>query len=202
MNPSPTFPATPFSVCVYCGSRNGNDPAYEAAARRIGTLIGERGWRLVYGGGRAGLMGVVADATLAAGGTAVGVIPHALMSRELGHAGLTELHVVDTMHQRKQMMAERAGAFLALPGGIGTFEELFEVWTWRQLGYHDQPIGLLNTAGYYDDLLAFLGKTVERGFLSTAQMDLLQVSDDAATLLDRLAALAGGAHQRDNYSAI
>jgi uncharacterized protein (TIGR00730 family) len=202
MNPSPTFPATPFSVCVYCGSRNGNDPTYEAAARRVGTLIGERGWRLVYGGGRAGLMGVVADAALAAGGTAVGVIPQALMSRELGHAGLTELHVVDTMHQRKQMMAERAGAFLALPGGIGTFEELFEVWTWRQLGYHDQPIGLLNTAGYYDDLLAFLGKTVERGFLSTAQMDLLQVSDDAATLLDRLAALAGGAHQRDDYSAI
>jgi uncharacterized protein (TIGR00730 family) len=145
---------------------------------------------------------VVADATLAAGGTAVGVIPQALMSRELGHAGLTELHVVDTMHQRKQMMAERAGAFLALPGGIGTFEELFEVWTWRQLGYHDQPIGLLNTAGYYDDLLAFLGKTVERGFLSTAQMDLLQVSDDASTLLDRLATLAGGAHQQDDYSAI
>jgi uncharacterized protein (TIGR00730 family) len=100
------------------------------------------------------------------------------------------------------MMAERAGAFLALPGGIGTFEELFEVWTWRQLGYHDQPIGLLNTAGYYDDLLAFLGKTVERGFLSTAQMDLLQVSDDASTLLDRLATLAGGAHQQDDYSAI
>ncbi|KQU77081.1 MULTISPECIES: TIGR00730 family Rossman fold protein [unclassified Rhizobacter] len=194
--------AAPFSVCVYCGSRAGEDPAYEAAARQVGTLIGRNGWRLVYGGGRAGLMGVVADATLAAGGTAVGVIPHALMSRELGHPGLTELHVVDTMHERKKMMAERAGAFLALPGGIGTFEELFEVWTWRQLGYHDQPIGLLNVAGYYDELLAFLGKTVERGFLSTAQMDLLQVSDDAPALLARLAALAGGAHQPDDYSAI
>jgi uncharacterized protein (TIGR00730 family) len=194
--------AAPFSLCVYCGSRVGDDPAFEAAARQVGTLIGRNGWRLVYGGGRAGLMGIVADATLAAGGSAVGVIPHALMSRELGHTGLTELHVVDTMHERKRMMAERANAFVALPGGIGTFEELFEVWTWRQLGYHDQPIGLLNTAGYYDDLLAFLGKTVERGFLSTAQMDLLQVSDDASTLLDRLAALAGGAHQRDDYSAI
>ena len=129
---------TPFSLCVYCGSRMGDDPAYEASARQVGTLIGLRGWRLVYGGGRAGLMGVVADATLAAGGTAVGIIPHALMSRELGHGALTELHVVDTMHERKRMMAERADALVALPGGIGTFEELFEVWTWRQLGYHDQ----------------------------------------------------------------
>jgi uncharacterized protein (TIGR00730 family) len=193
---------TPFSLCVYCGSRSGNDAAYEAAARRVGTLIGERGWRLVYGGGRAGLMGVVADATLAAGGTAVGVIPQALMSRELGHTGLTELHVVDTMHQRKQMMAERASAFLALPGGIGTFEELFEVWTWRQLGYHDQPIGLLNVAGYYDDLLAFLAKTIDSGFLSTAQHGLLNVGDDAATLLTQLASLAATAHQPDDYRSI
>jgi uncharacterized protein (TIGR00730 family) len=193
---------TPFSLCVYCGSRSGTDPAHEAAARRVGTLIGERGWRLVYGGGRAGLMGVVADATLAAGGTAVGVIPPALMTRELGHPGLTELHVVDTMHQRKQMMAERASAFLALPGGIGTFEELFEVWTWRQLGYHDQPIGLLNVAGYYDDLLAFLAKTIDSGFLSTAQHGLLNVGDDAAALLTQLASLAGTAHQPDDYRAI
>jgi uncharacterized protein (TIGR00730 family) len=193
---------TPFSLCVYCGSRSGTDPAHEAAARRVGTLIGERGWRLVYGGGRAGLMGVVADATLAAGGTAVGVIPQALMTRELGHPGLTELHVVDTMHQRKQMMAERASAFLALPGGIGTFEELFEVWTWRQLGYHDQPIGLLNVAGYYDDLLAFLAKTIDSGFLSTAQHELLNVGDDAATLLTQLASLAGTAHQPDDYRSI
>jgi len=192
----------PFAVAVYCGSRLGDDPAYAEAARRVGTLIGERGWRLVYGGGRAGLMGVVADATLAAGGSVVGVIPHALMSRELGHAGLTELHVVDTMHERKRMMAERADAFVALPGGIGTFEELFEVWTWRQLGYHDQPIGLLNVAGYYDELLRFLEKTVARGFLSTAQQDLLEVSDDAATLLSRLATLAGNAHQPDDFSAI
>ena len=144
----------PISLCVYCGSRPGDLPAYADAARAVGTEIGRRGWQLVYGGGRAGLMGVVADAALAAGAAVVGVIPQSLMVRELGHAGLTELHVVDTMHQRKTMMAERSDAFLALPGGIGTFEELFEVWTWRQLGYHDQPIGLLNVAGYYDPLLA------------------------------------------------
>jgi len=195
-------PDRPFSVCVYCGSRPGADPRHAEAARAIGTLIGARGARLVYGGGRVGLMGVVADAALAAGAPALGVIPRSLMEREVGHGGLTELQVVETMHERKRRMAEQADAFVALPGGIGTFEELFEVWTWRQLGYHDQPIGLLNTAGYYDDLLAFLGKTVERGFLSTAQMDLLQVSDDAPTLLDRLATLAGGAHQPDDYSAI
>ena len=195
-------PDRPFSVCVYCGSRPGADPRHAEAARAIGTLIGARGARLVYGGGRVGLMGVVADAALAAGALALGVIPRSLMEREVGHGGLTELQVVETMHERKRRMAEQADAFVALPGGIGTFEELFEVWTWRQLGYHDQPIGLLNTAGYYDDLLAFLGKTVERGFLSTAQMDLLQVSDDAPTLLDRLATLAGGAHQPDDYSAI
>jgi len=119
----------PFSVCVYCGSRNGVRPAYRALALRLGTAIGRRGWQLVYGGGRAGLMGAVADATLAAGGTVVGVIPDSLMNLEVGHAGLTELHVVQTMHQRKQMMAERSHAFIAMPGGIGTFEELFEVWT-------------------------------------------------------------------------
>ena len=190
------------SLCVYCGSRPGEWPVYADAARAIGAEIGRRGWQLVYGGGRAGLMGVVADAALAGGAEVIGVIPESLMARELGHTGLTELHVVETMHQRKTMMAERSDAFLALPGGIGTFEELFEVWTWRQLGYHDKPVGLLNAAGYYDDLLAFLGKTVERGFLSTAQMDLLQVSDDAPALLARLAALAGGAHQPDDYSAI
>ena len=138
------------SICVYCGSRPGELAAYTDAACEVGTLIGQRGWRLVYGGGRAGLMGVVADAALAAGASVVGVIPESLMDRELGHPGLTELHVVETMHQRKMMMAERSDAFIALPGGIGTFEELFEVWSWRQLGYHDKPLGLLNVAGYYD----------------------------------------------------
>ena len=140
---------SPLSVCVYCGSRTGASPAFEAAARATGALIGRMGWQLVYGGGRAGLMGAVADAALAHGARVVGVIPESLMHRELGHTGLSELHVVQTMHERKRLMAERSDAFLALPGGIGTLEELFEVWTWRQLGYHDKPVGLLNSDGYY-----------------------------------------------------
>jgi uncharacterized protein (TIGR00730 family) len=176
-----------FSVCVYCGSRHGNRPSYTAAARALGEAIGNRGWQLVYGGGKVGLMGEVADATLAAGGRVVGVIPDSLMRREVGHAGLHELHVVPTMHQRKQMMAERADAFIALPGGIGTLEELYEVWTWRQLGYHASPIGLLNVDGYYDELLRFMRRTVDEGFLSAEQMAAVRVGDDAARLLLDLA---------------
>jgi uncharacterized protein (TIGR00730 family) len=190
------------SLCVYCGSREGSQPAYAQAADAVGTLIGQLGWRLVYGGGRAGLMGRVADAALAAGATVVGVIPDSLMARELGHPGLHELHVVETMHERKQMMAERADAFLALPGGIGTFEELFEVWTWRQLGYHDKPIGLLNVDGYYDTLVAFLGQTERHGFVSQAQRALLQVDTDAGRLLNRLGQLALEATQPDDYRNI
>ncbi|MEW6704527.1 MAG: TIGR00730 family Rossman fold protein [Pseudomonadota bacterium] len=190
------------SVCVYCGSRHGDSPAFTAAARRLGQAIGTRGGRLVYGGGKVGLMGEVADATLAAGGQVVGVIPDSLMRREVGHDRLSELHVVPTMHQRKQMMAERADLFIALPGGIGTFEELFEVWTWRQLGYHDKPIGLLNIEGYYDALLAFLEQTVARGFLSPAQRAVMEVGSDPAELLDRLAALAVLAAQPDDYTQI
>ena len=192
----------PISLCVYCGSRPGDLPAYADAARAVGTEIGRRGWQLVYGGGRAGLMGVVADAALAAGAAVVGVIPQSLMVRELGHAGLTELHVVDTMHQRKTMMAERSDAFLALPGGIGTFEELFEVWTWRQLGYHDKPLGLLNVDGYYDALLAFMAQTVAQGFVAPAQHALLQVDSDAVALLDRIAALMPLATAPDDYRRI
>jgi len=191
-----------FSVCVYCGSRPGELPAYAEAARAIGTEIGHRGWQLVYGGGRAGLMGVVADAALAAGATAVGVIPESLMGRELGHRGLTELHVVETMHQRKMMMAERSDAFLALPGGIGTFEELFEVWSWRQLGYHDKPLGLLNVAGYYDALLGFLMHSRDQGLMTTAQTDLLQVGSEPLVLLARLAELATLATGPDDYRHI
>jgi uncharacterized protein (TIGR00730 family) len=176
-----------FSVCVYCGSRPGELAAYADAAQAIGTEIGRRGWQLVYGGGRAGLMGVVADAALTAGAAVVGVIPESLMGRELGHRGLTELHVVQTMHQRKMMMAERSDAFLALPGGIGTFEELFEVWSWRQLGYHDKPLGLLNVASYYDALLGFLMHSRAQGFMTTAQTDLLHVNDEPLTLLQQLA---------------
>jgi len=192
----------PFSLCVYCGSRHGARPEYTAAARAVGAEIGRRGWQLVYGGGNVGLMGEVADATLAAGGRVVGVIPRTLMEREVGHRRLHELLVVETMHQRKQMMAERAHAFLALPGGIGTFEELFEVWTWRQLGYHDQPIGLLNVAGYYDALVAFMAQTVTEGFLSAQQLDVVSASADSPALMDRLLALAGGASGRDDFDRI
>lgn len=185
-----TSPA-PFSVCVYCGSRPGARPAYMALARALGTAIGQRGWQLVYGGGRAGLMGAVADATLIAGGRVVGVIPDSLMRLEVGHAGLQELHVVQTMHQRKQLMAERSDAFIAMPGGIGTFEELFEVWTWRHLNYHDSPIGLLGAEGYWQPLLAFLEHSVAEGFMDDAQMAMLHRSDDIATLLDTLHAQRG-----------
>jgi len=191
---------TALSICVYCGSRHGARPAYSAAARALGTAIGSRGWQLVYGGGKVGLMGEVADATLAAGGRVIGVIPEALQAREVQHTGLHELHVVPTMHVRKQMMAERADVFLALPGGIGTLEELYEVWTWRQLGYHDQPVGLLNVEGYFDDLLRFMALSMTEGFLSPAQHELLQVGDDAEALLLQLSALAAGSHGRDDYS--
>ncbi len=173
----------PVSICVYCGSRHGNKPAYTAAARELGAAIGSRGWQLVYGGGKVGLMGEVADATMAAGGRVVGVIPESLKLREVEHRGLDELHVVPTMHLRKQMMAERADAFIALPGGIGTLEELYEVWTWRQLGYHRNPIGLLNTDGYYDDLLRFMRHSVAEGFLSAEQMAAVQVDTDPQALL-------------------
>ena len=190
------------SICVYCGSRPGAQPVFADAARAIGHEIGQRGWQLVYGGGRAGLMGIVADAALEAGATVVGVIPQSLMDKEHGHQGLTELHVVQTMHQRKMMMAERSDAFLALPGGIGTFEELFEVWSWRQLGYHDKPLGLLNVAGYYDALLGFLEHSRETGFTTGAQAELLQVDADPMRLLQRLGHLAPLAKAPDDYRGI
>ncbi len=190
------------SICVYCGSRHGNQSAYTEAAQALGRSIGERGWQLVYGGGKVGLMGEVADATLAAGGRVVGEFQESLQRREVGHDGLSELHVVPTMHLRKQMMAERADAFVALPGGIGTLEELYEVWTWRQLGYHDQPIGLLNTAGYYDGLLRFMQHSVDEGFLSAQQHTVLQVHADPIELLDRLAADVQGATAADDYSRV
>lgn len=190
------------SLCVYCGSREGSHAAYAAAAEAVGTAIGRRGWQLVYGGGRAGLMGRVADAALASGARVVGVIPRSLMEREVGHAGLSELHVVQTMHERKLMMAQRSDAFVALPGGIGTFEELFEVWTWRQLGYHDKPVGLLNVEGYYDALLGFMSQTVADGFVSAPQHALLQVASNADALLDLIASLATLATAPDDYRRI
>ncbi|HXD05604.1 MAG TPA: TIGR00730 family Rossman fold protein [Burkholderiaceae bacterium] len=191
----------PFSVCVYCGSRTGATPSHVEAAREVGRLIGERGWRLVYGGGKVGLMGVVADAAMAAGANVIGVIPQALMQREVGHQGITQLQVVQTMHQRKQAMAERSDAFIALPGGIGTLEELYEVWTWRQIGYHDRPVGLLNTEGYYDGLLGFMDRMVAEGYLSSPQFDVLQVRSEPADLLDRMAELAERSVDHDDFSA-
>jgi hypothetical protein len=190
------------SLCVYCGSRDGATPAFSAAADEVGTLIGRSNWQLVYGGGRAGLMGRVADAAISSGARTVGVIPQSLMQRELGHQGLDELHVVDTMHQRKQLMAQRSDAFLALPGGIGTFEELFEVWTWRQLGYHDKPVALLNVDGYYDKLIDFLDQTTTHGFVHAAQRELLLVDDDASRLFARIAEAAKVATQPDDYRRI
>lgn len=183
---SPTF-----SLCVYCGSRPGAHPAFIDTARAVGQWIGSRGGQLVYGGGRNGLMGIVAEATLEAGGRVIGIIPKALVEKEWAHHGCTELHVVDTMHERKRMMAERADAFVALPGGIGTFEEFFEVWTWRQLGYHDKPVGLLNVAGYYDGLETFLRTGVEQQFMNAWQMELIRIGRDPATLLPELVQAAG-----------
>ena len=197
MNPLPeiamsTAQSANFSICVYCGSRPGADPRFAQSARDTGALIGSQGWELVYGGGNVGLMGMVADATLAAGGTVYGVIPQTLIDKEVGHTGLTELHVVDNMHTRKTMMFERADAFVALPGGIGTFEELFEIWTWYQLGMHHKPFGLLNVAGYCDPLIAMLDSMVAQGFLNSAVRGLLQVGTDAGELLPRLHQLANG----------
>ncbi|MGC1174063.1 TIGR00730 family Rossman fold protein [Polaromonas sp.] len=180
-----------FSVCVYCGSRPGVDPSFAETARRVGTWIGEHGGQLVYGGGRNGLMGIVADATLAASGRVIGVIPKALVEKEWAHTGCTELHIVDTMHERKRIMAEHADAFLSLPGGIGTLEEFFEVWTWRQLGYHAKPVGLLNLNGYYAELLAFLASSVKSGFMSDWQMELIHVGSEPEALLQQLVQVAG-----------
>lgn len=191
-----------FSICVYCASRMGSREIYAQAARDVGREIGRRGWQLVYGGGNVGLMGVMADAVLQAGGRVVGVIPESLMRREVGHTGLHEQHVVPTMHVRKQMMAERAHAFLALPGGIGTLEELYEVWTWRQLGYHDQPIGLLDTESFYQPFLAFMRHAVDEGFLAREQLASLHIGREPALLLDHLHAMASREGRPDDYSRV
>ena len=180
-----------FSICVYCGARPGTKPEFTQAAQAVGTWIGQHQGQLVYGGGNNGLMGVVADATQAAGGRVVGIIPHALAQKEFARHACDELHMVDTMHQRKHMMAERADAFLALPGGIGTFEELFEVWTWRQLGFHNKPIGLLNVAQYYDGLIQFMHNTIQQGFVADWQMDFIQQSNQVSELLPWLVQVAG-----------
>lgn len=184
-----TTPA--FSICVYCGSRPGTNPAFMDVARSVGEWIAQHNGQLVYGGGRNGLMGIAADAALQAGGRVIGIIPKALVEKEWAHQECTELHIVDTMHERKRMMAEKADAFLALPGGIGTLEELFEIWTWRQLGYHDKPIGILNTANYYTGLLAFLAHAKEQQFMNARQMGLVHASDTPEVLLRELVQTAG-----------
>ena len=191
-----------FSLCVYCGSRPGADPRFAEVAAETGRWIGAHGGQLVYGGGNNGLMGVLADAALQAGAPVVGVIPHSMVEREWAKRDCTELHIVDTMHQRKSMMAERADAFLALPGGIGTFEEFFEAWTWRHIGFHDKPIGLLDTGGYYQSLLAFLREGVQQGFMSERQMEMLTVEAEAGPLLEKLVAAAGMSPGRMDLSQI
>jgi hypothetical protein len=180
-----------FSICVYCGSRPGSEPAFADSARQVGLWIAQNKGQLVYGGGHNGLMGTMADACLQAGGRVIGVIPKALVEKEWAHTGCSELHVVENMHERKRLMAEHADAFLAMPGGIGTFEEFFEVWTWRQLGYHDKPVGLLNIKGYYDNLLAFLSTAVQQGFMNAGQMQLISSGTNTESLLKSLVTEAG-----------
>ena len=161
------------SLCVYCGSSTGRDPAHRTAAAAVGRLLAANGVRLVYGGGAIGLMGVLADAVMDAGGEVLGVIPTGLFSNEVGHQGITELVEVGSMHERKQRMAEEADAFLALPGGLGTLEELAEITTWAQLGIHSKPVGVLDLDGFWQPLLAFLDSAVESGFLRPANRELV-----------------------------
>jgi uncharacterized protein (TIGR00730 family) len=175
-------------LCVFCGSSEGNDPAYLQAARALGETLARSGIGLVYGGASVGLMGVLADAALVAGGEVTGVMPRALVEKEIAHGGLSDLRVVGSMHERKALMAELSDGFVALPGGIGTFEELFEVWTWAQLGHHTKPCALLNVRGFYDGLIAFLDKVVERGFMKDAHRSMLIVAQQPMELLERLEA--------------
>ena len=176
------------SICVFCGASSGNDPRYAAAAAAVGERLARRGIQLVYGGGRLGLMGSVADGALAAGGRVVGVIPRGLVDRELAHTGVSELRVVETLHERKAVMAELSDAFIALPGGLGTLEELAEVLSWAQLDLHAKPIGLLDVGGYFAPFEAFLDHAVAEGFIAERHRRLLLVDDD----LDRLLAAFAG----------
>jgi uncharacterized protein (TIGR00730 family) len=172
------------SVCVFCGSNGGANPAYLAAAEEVGAGLARRGLRIVYGGGRVGLMGALADSARAAGGEVVGVMPQALVDREIGHTGIDDLRVVDTMHERKALMVELADAFIALPGGIGTLEELFEVYTWAQLGIHAKPLALLDVAGYYEPLAAFLDHAVDQQFLRADMRAALSIARSLEAVLE------------------
>lgn len=173
-------------VCVFCGSSAGNRPIYQETAARLGTLMAERGIGLVYGGGCVGLMGVTAEAAMKAGGEVIGVIPGALVQREVAHNNITELRVVDTMHQRKALMADLSDAFVMLPGGYGSLDEFCEIVTWLQLGIHHNPCGILNVEGYYDSLLAQFDRAVKDGFISPKNRGMILVEDDPERLLDRL----------------
>ena len=173
-----------FSVCIFCGSSFGDDPRFRSAAEETGREIGRRGWTLVYGGAHVGLMGVVADAALRAGGRVVGVIPRFLYEREVGHDGITSLEIVGSLTERKLRMGEISDAFLSLPGGIGTLDELFEAWSWSQVGLQHKPSGLLNVAGYYDALVSFIERATAAGFVKPKHRQWLSVSDDVGELLD------------------
>ncbi|HMF16866.1 MAG TPA: TIGR00730 family Rossman fold protein [Gemmataceae bacterium] len=173
-------------VCVFCGSSRGANPAYSEAARTLGQLLAQRGLELVFGAGHIGLMGVLADAVVAAGGKTSGVIPRSMVERELAHTGLDHLHIVETMHERKALMADLADAFISLPGGFGTADELFEILTWAQLGIHQKPVGLINIAGFFDPLLAWLDRAVADGFLKPHHRRLLIEAATAEKVLDRL----------------
>ena len=173
-------------LCVFCGSSIGTQPAYREAAEALGAVLAKRGVGLVYGGGNVGLMGVIADAVMAGGGNVIGVIPQSLADREIAHAGITELRVVDSMHARKAMMAELSDAFIAMPGGVGTFEEFFEVVTWTQLGLHRKPCGLLNVNAFYTPLALFIDQAVTEGFIKPAHRAAIVVDSDPVRLLDTL----------------
>ena len=174
------------SICVYCGSNTGSQPIHADVAATVGRSLAELGIRVVYGGGQVGLMGIVADAAMAAGGEVIGIIPAALDRREVAHTGLTELHIVETMHERKAMMAELSDAFLTLPGGLGTLEELFETLTWNQLGIHRKPVGLINVDGFFHPLLAMLDQFVARGFLRQEHRELLLESESLPEMIAQM----------------
>lgn len=174
------------SICLFCGSNRGSNPAYSDAARELGATLAARSITLVYGGGNIGLMGLAADAALAAGGRVVGVIPGFLKEKEVAHDGLSELHVTQTMHERKALMEDLSGGFIALPGGFGTYDELFEMLTWGQLSVHQKPIGLLNVAGFFDPLLAMVQHGVREGFIRESNLALFVVADTLPELLDRM----------------
>jgi uncharacterized protein (TIGR00730 family) len=179
------------ALCVFCGSNPGRDPVYERVAREMGELLAHRRVRLIYGGGGIGLMGAIAKAAMAAGGEVIGVIPHALRAKELAYHQLTDLHVVDTMHERKQLMADLSDGFVAMPGGFGTFEEFCETLTWAQLGLHNKPCAMLNVAGYYDRMLAMFDHAMNERFVQAHHRQMIIAESDPARLLDAMAAYHG-----------